>query len=255
MKTAVFIPVRISSSRLPRKPLLKLGGKPAIEFLIQQMKSAKLPDIIVLCSTTNPKDKILSSIAERNNIECFFGNEKDIIERYVSAVEKYKIDFVVNVDGDDLLCDPLLVDKTIDVFLKKKSDVVLWDGLPFGCSPFGFTSDALKKVFKSKTEKNTETGWGSYFRNKDLFKIEIIHSDYSLKNPGIRMTLDYFEDYLFFNEIFKHLYAEGKTLHLKEVLRFLSTHPEIVRINNKLQWEYWNQFKKKSVKGEMKSGS
>jgi CMP-2-keto-3-deoxyoctulosonic acid synthetase len=34
MKTAVFIPVRTASTRLPNKALLEVNGKPIIEYLI-----------------------------------------------------------------------------------------------------------------------------------------------------------------------------------------------------------------------------
>jgi len=64
MRTAIFIPVRVKSTRLPKKPLLRIKGKTVIEHLIQRVKSAKLPRLIVLCTTTSSDDAILVDIAK-----------------------------------------------------------------------------------------------------------------------------------------------------------------------------------------------
>ena len=41
MKTAAFIPVRLSSTRLPGKALLKINGKPCIQYLVERIKTIK----------------------------------------------------------------------------------------------------------------------------------------------------------------------------------------------------------------------
>ena len=252
MKTAIFIPVRTSSKRIPNKPLLKIKGKTIIEYLIERMKSARLPDLVILCTTTNPEDTKLVEIARKNKIEYFRGSEKDIIERHLEAAIKYHIDFIVNVDGDDILCDPAYVDNTISVFIKNKPDVIKWEGLPFGAAPLGIKVDALKKVYETKDVNNTETGWGTYFTENKLFNVETIQADRSVRYPDIRMSLDYPGDFDFFNKIFKELYVPGKILSLSEVIIFLTEHPEIININKRLQEKYWRRYKKMSVKVKQK---
>jgi spore coat polysaccharide biosynthesis protein SpsF len=253
IKTAIFIPVRISSTRLLNKPLLKIKGKTVIEHLIDRMKSAKLPDVIVLCTTTNQEDKKLVNIAKKNKIEYFRGSEKDIIKRFFEAAMKYDIDFIVNVDGDDILCDPEYVDKTIDIFLKNNPDVIKWEGLPFGAAPLGIKVGALKKVYSTKDVDDTETGWGLYFTENKLFNVEILQADSAVRYPDIRMSLDYPEDFDFFNKIFEELYVPGKTMSLLNVITFLRRNPQIIRINTGLQKKYLKRFKKMSVKLKSKT--
>lgn len=248
IKTAIFIPARISSTRLPNKPLLKIKGKTVIEHLIDRMKSAKLPDVIVLCTTTNSEDEKLVNIAKKNKIKYFRGSEKDILERYLGAATKYDIDFIVNVDGDDILCDPEYVDKTIDIFLKNNPDVVKWEGLPFGAAPLGIKVGALKKVYNIKDVNDTETGWGLYFTENKLFNVEILQADNTVRYPDIRMSLDYPEDFDFFNKIFEELYSPRKTMPLLNVITFLKKNPQIININKGLKEKYWRRFKKMSVK-------
>jgi len=247
MKTAVFIPVRTQSTRLPKKALLKIKGKPVIEHLIERVKLAKLPDMIVLCTTTNPSDMVLIHIAQRNGIEYFRGSEKDIVDRHLNAALKYDVDFIVNVDGDDIFCDPEYVDKIVKLFMKTHADFIKFEGLPLGASPIGIKVDALKKVHQIKDTKVTETGWGTYFIETGLFKVEYPDvKDHGLRHPEIRMTLDYPEDYKFFKAVFNELYRPGKVFTLKEILALLRRKPHIVEINKHLQKKYAEHIQKHS---------
>ena len=148
MKIGVFIPVRLGSSRLRKKALIKVKGKTLIEHLIERVNTAKLPNIVVLCTTTKPDDSVFIDIARKYGIEWFKGSEKDIIDRYFKAALKYDVDFIVNVDGDDIFCDPQLIDRTIEVFLETGASVIKWNDLPLGASPMGIKVEALKESAK-----------------------------------------------------------------------------------------------------------
>ena len=254
MKTAIFIPVRTGSTRLPRKALLKIKGKSVIEHLIERVKLAKLPDIIVLCTTTNPVDTVLVHIAQNNGIAYFRGSKRDILDRHLNAALKYDIDFIVNVDGDDILCDPEYMDNVVELFMKTHADFIRCEGLPLGASPIGIKVDALKKVCQIKDTEVTETGWGRYFTETGLFKVEILEvEDHELRHPEIRMTLDYPEDYKFFKTVFDELYSPGKVFTLKEILILLRRKPHIMEINKHLQQEYTERIQK-HAKVKLKKG-
>jgi spore coat polysaccharide biosynthesis protein SpsF len=253
MKTAVFIPVRIGSTRLPKKSLLQIKGKKVVEHLIERVKLSKTPDLIVLCTTKNPEDKILVEIAKRNKIEYFRGSEKDVLKRYLDAAIKYNVDFIVNVDGDDILCDPEFIDKAIRHFKSTDADFIKYEGLPLGASPCGIKVDALRKVCELKAKTDTETGWGRYFTDTRLFKVECLRvKNRKLRHPEIRMTLDYPEDYEFFKLIFDRLYKKNRMFTLREVLDLLEKEPDIANINKHLQGKYWEHFEKHGVKVKLK---
>lgn len=246
-KIAIFIPVRLGSTRLPKKPLIEIKGRTMIEHLIDRARTTKLPNLIVLCTTTKPEDKILADIARKNSIECFRGSEHDILKRFLDAAIKYNVDFIVNVDGDDVFCDPELMDKTAQVLLETGASFIKWNNLPLGASPVGLKADALKKVCEIKDTLNTETGWGTYFTDTGLFDLKYLEpDDNELKHPEIRMTLDYPEDLKLVKEIFNRLYVPGKVFSLKEILRLLKEEPALADINKGVQEEYWKRFKKRS---------
>lgn len=218
-----------------------------IEHLVERVKTAKLPNMIVLCTTTRPEDLVFDDIARKCYVECFRGSEKDILDRYLNAALKYNIDFIVNVDGDDVFCDPELIDETVEAFTKTGSSFIKWKDLPLGASPSGFKFEALKKANQMKDESNTETGWGAYFTDTGLFDVKYLEAeDEELKHPEIRMTLDYPEDLRFVKEIFNRLYSPRKVFTLKQILMLLKEEPRLAEINKGVQDKYWKRFKQKA---------
>jgi len=244
MKSAIFIAVRMKSTRLPKKAILKIKGKTVIEHLIDRLKTAKLPDLIVLCTSTHPDDEILAHIAKKNNIEYFRGSEEDKLGRFLGAAEKYGVDFIVSVDGDDIFCDPEFIDKTIEAFIRTKADYITCKDLPLGAASHGIKFEALKKICEIKDEKDTEI-YGGYFTETGLFKVEYLEvEDEELRHPEIRMTLDYPEDYEFFKAAFDELYSPGKIFTLKEIMALLRKKPQITEINKDMQTKYAKRIQK-----------
>jgi len=244
----------MKSTRLPKKALLEIEGRSTIEHLIDRAKAAKLPDVVVVCTSTHPDDAILVDVAHRNGVEGFRGNPEDKLDRYLQAAKKYKLDLVVNIDGDDILCDPELVDRTIEHFKKTSADCIIWRGYPVGAVPIGVKVKALEKVMELKEERDTEV-WGGYFIDSGLFHVEYLDAEKELTHPEFRMTLDYQEDLEFFRAVFKKLYKPGKIMSMKEIVKLLVQHPEIAKISQAVQEAYEAKLDKHAKPKMKKSGA
>jgi spore coat polysaccharide biosynthesis protein SpsF (cytidylyltransferase family) len=251
MKTAIFLSIRDKATRLPKKVLLPIKEKTVTEHLIDRLKVAKLPDMIVLCTSIHPDDMVLVEIAKKNKISYFRGSEDDKLDRYYHAAIKYGIDFMVIVDGDDLFCDPLFIDDIIRTFQKTQADYIVYNNLPVGITGFGVKRDALKKVLDMKDEVDTEV-WGGYFTNTGLFKVIKLEPKAEYRHPEIRMTLDYIEDFRFFEEIFDRLYKPGKVFSFQEIMTLLKDNPQILRINGGVQQKYLEKIKEAQKKVKLK---
>jgi spore coat polysaccharide biosynthesis protein SpsF (cytidylyltransferase family) len=244
MKSAVFLSVREKATRLPKKVLLEIKGKSVTEHLIDRLKTARLPDMIVLCTSVDPRDAILVEIAKKCNIPYFTGSEDDKLDRYLQAARRFGVDFMVIVDGDDIFCDPGHIDKTIAKFQETNADFIYCPDLPLGAASSGIKLEALKKVCEIKAENDTEV-WGGYFLNTGLFKIVKLEvEDEELRHPEVRMTLDYQEDFEFFKAVFEGLYEKGRVFTLKEIMMLLKEHPEILDLNKSVQEAYLQNLKK-----------
>jgi len=248
----VFIPVRLGSTRLPRKALIEIQGQSLIEHLIDRVKSARLPNRIVLCTTALSEDLPLIDIASSEQISCFKGSTEDIISRYAGAARTFDAQQIVNVDGDDIFCEPQLIDRAFEELTESRADFVHFEGLPIGASPIGFTAEALERVNRLKQETRTDTGWGRFFTDTGLFNIRTVPPEPELVYPDLRLTLDYVEDLEFAKRIFEALYKPGKIITLEEIVDHVKKNPDILTINSGLKEKYLSRVAEKQVSLAMK---
>lgn len=246
MKTAIAFTVRLKSKRLPKKALLKLEGKTMIEHMIERIKRAKNPDMVIMCTSTNPQDDELISIAQKTGIKYFRGSEDDVIERLYSAAKENKVDFLVVCMGDNPLTDPVYIDKIIDKFKDTDADYITCLDLLWGTFSYGLKTSAMKKVVEMKKESDTEV-WGQYFAKSNLFKTEKIDVEKELVDPSIRLTVDTPKDFELMKKIYQALYPKNKAFTLKEVVKFLNEHPEIKKINKDVKQEVPKQIDSKAL--------
>lgn len=243
---SIFITVRTGSTRLPNKALLMIEGKTTIEHLIDRAKRSKLSDKIVLCTTTLPEDDVLCHIAVKNDIYYYRGSVEDKLERWNGAAKKHGVEFFVTADGDDLFCEPELIDLAFEQYNKNKCDFIKADGVVCGSFTYGIKTSALKKVCKIKDSENTEMMW-VYFEDTGLFKVqELENVPREFYRSDIRMTLDYQDDYFFFKEVIGSFDTED--FCLRDIIGLIDRKPEIKEINLYLEEEWKkNQLEKTNL--------
>lgn len=238
MKTAIFLSIREKAKRLPKKVLREIQGKTVCEHLIDRTKLARKPDLLLMTTSTHPDDAVLCEIAVRSGIPFFRGSEEDKLDRYLQAAEKFEVDFMVIVDGDDLFCSEEHIDLTIEAYRRTRHDYISQQGLPLGAACFGVRQQALRTVCELKQERDTEV-WGGYFTETGLFKVHMIQvQDPILHRPDIRMTLDYEEDLRFFQAVIAGLFQDAAIPTFRQVMTYLGDHPEIVALNQSAQGKY-----------------
>lgn len=237
MRSAIFLSVRNKATRLPGKAFLDLAGRTVTDRLIERLKLAKEPDLIVLCTSSNPDDVVLAEAARRAGIKAFCGSEDDKLDRYLQAAWLFGVDFVIVVDGDDPFCDPDYIDRIIRRARGSGADYIYCAGLPVGVGASGVRTTALERVCAIKTEHDTEV-WGGYFTQTGLFRVEEVMADPAHTAPGLRMTLDYPEDYVFFQAVYRELHVPDQTFSLDETLGLLRRNPAIALINQSAQAKY-----------------
>ena len=242
MKVGYLITGRLKSTRLPRKLLIEVEGKPILSHMIDRLKLAKSVDEIIICTSTSQQDKPLGVLAKENKIKCYFGDPDDVLLRLLGAAEEYNLDYILNITADCPFVDPGYADIIVNEFIKNGADLIRQFDLPHGVFSYGIKVDALRKVVNIKNSSDTEV-WGKYFTDTGLFKVQ----DLEVKNkkhfrPGLRMTLDYPEDLEFFKAIFTALYENNKVFTLTAILDLLDDKPEIIEINKDCGTRFYKRF-------------
>ena len=113
MKTAFLITARLKSTRLPKKILLEVAGKPLIVHMLDRIKNATSIDKIIICTSTNPQDDPLEEIAGQEQVSCFRGSEEDVLVRLLEAAQSHGLKYFANITADCPMMDPLLIDRAV----------------------------------------------------------------------------------------------------------------------------------------------
>jgi spore coat polysaccharide biosynthesis protein SpsF len=221
---SILITVRTGSTRLPKKALIEINGKPTIEYLIDRVKQSKFADSIILCTTTLPEDDILCELAQKNNIKYYRGSIEDKLSRWLGACNQFNIDFFVTADGDDLFYDAGLSDLC---FEQIEDDYI--DGQGLYNDVYGMTTKALKMCLDSSNDKNIEPhDMIQFFKSISLKGKKLSNVPEIYKKKNIRMTLDYKEDFMFFSEVINKIKLD---FNIKDVLYYIDRNPNVININ------------------------
>ena len=118
MKTLIIIPSRMSASRLPGKPLLKINGKSIISHVFKRAENAAIGEVVV---ATEDQEIVNEVKKNGGNVILTSRNHKTGTDRIFEAfnlLNRKDIDFIMNVQGDepDIGIDDI---KLLDTKVKK----------------------------------------------------------------------------------------------------------------------------------------
>lgn len=232
--TAVFIRAKLSSTRLPRKHLLPVQGRPIIERLIDRIRHHTHIDTIVLCITDEESDDELAAIAQAYRIQCHRGKKGDVLRQYIDAAKEFNIKTIVNIDADDPLVDYTLIDETAELMRVADADYLTWEGYPLGCTPSGMSVFGLEWVAQ-KHKEAVEHIFAYLEQEPDITKLTIKEASPWLSKPyikDIRLTLDYPEDYELLRIIYDNVYSGISDINFSELMAYIDANQHLLRINN-----------------------
>ena len=118
MKTYGIIPSRFGSSRFPGKPLAVLAGKPLVAWVVEAAgKASSLDEVLV----ATDDERIAAAVAAHGGRAVMTPSELPSgTDRIACAAGGFDDDdILVNIQGDEPLIDPALIDALVD---KLKTD-------------------------------------------------------------------------------------------------------------------------------------
>ena len=119
MKSICVIPARYSSTRLPGKPLKDICGKPMICRVWERASRARsVAEVIV----ATDDERILRAVEDNNGRAMMTrADHKTGTDRLAEVAEKFpNVEVVVNVQGDEPLIEPSLIDELVAAFVADK---------------------------------------------------------------------------------------------------------------------------------------
>lgn len=244
MSTGILLTARLASSRLKKKHLLTVNGQPILAYLVRRIQAAFQHEIsegaitIVITTSDEPENREFEIFCPQG-VALFYGSLQNIPLRHLQTAEAYEFDHIIAVDGDDILCS---VDGMRQVFkeLADGKEFVKTSGLPFGMNVMGYTRSFLQTSLQNVECKVLETGWGRIFDESKVTKINFAISKF---NEYMRFTLDYPEDFIFFEKLITEISSDLESISDQELVDYVENE-KLYEITMSIASEYWNNFNK-----------
>ena len=200
MKTLIIIPSRLSATRLPGKPLLKINDISIISHVFNKAKETNIGEVIVAAED----QEIVNDVKKNGGKAILTSNKhKTGTDRIYEAYQKLKldnIDFIMNIQGDEPVIDvqdivslnQMMIDRkakigTLAAKIQNKSDltnenivkVITQNNLEV--DPF---SNAKTFLRKSEDALNIYHHIGIYCYSSEILKnfVELAQSQKEIEN-------------------------------------------------------------------------
>lgn len=229
------IEARTSSSRLPRKVLLKNHGRTMLEIMIERVKKVSRISKIIIATTSDPSDDEIENVAKKIGVNCYRGSIDDVYSRVLNAAKEFKAKNIVALTGDCPLIDSKLIDHCIDDFIKLKPDYLsnaLIRELPDGMDCQVLSFKCLESINSEKLTKLDREHVTLYIRkNPKKFKLHHVKENSSFYWPELGLTLDEKEDFVLISKILDNFYP-NLNFSLQEIIEYLKKNVNLISINS-----------------------
>lgn len=121
MKIIGIIPCRYAATRFPGKPLAKISGRPMIQWVYEAALKSKFLDSVMIATDDKRIFNSAKSFGARVVMtpRCNTGTD-----RIVFAAKKINCDIVVNIQGDEPLLKPGIIDSAVKPLIDNKKILV-----------------------------------------------------------------------------------------------------------------------------------
>lgn len=245
-KVGILILARNNSKRLKNKIFLKLENESCIQHLIKRLKKSNYNKEIIICTTKSSKNLRLIKIAKQNNIKIILGPELNVLKRISLAIKKFKLDHIVRITGDDILIDTKMMDKTIQLHLKKNSDYTNNKLLPSGTECEVFSKSTIDNISKYCANHQLSEYLTYYVsENKHFFNISKLKIPKKMRTK-VSFSIDTFEEFSRVKNFLKKMKERKKlyTSTASDLIEFTSKIPS-KEITEKIDQKNLVKFKEK----------
>lgn len=234
--TVAVLQARMSSSRLPGKVLLRVGGKPLLQHQIERVGRCRTIDTLVVATSADDSDGPIADLCARLAVPCFRGSLQDVLDRMVRAAQPYRPHWLVRLTGDCPLADADVIDTVVRACRESDADYAsnslrpsYPDGLDAECMRFSALEEAWREARKpSEREHVTPFLHGQPQR----YRLQEVRHTEDLS--ALRWTVDEPADFVFVSQVFEHLLPAKPDFGMADVLRLLRERPELALLNGSI---------------------
>lgn len=229
MKTdrIVIVQCRLSSTRLPGKALLPLGGKSVLEWVLASMHKVHA-DYYYVATDEDSYEKILP-ICEKSGFKCFKGSLNDVLDRFVKLLEIVDAKTVIRATADNPFLFYEAAEESACDFEEKnkhgsRCDYLTYSGLPHGSGVEVFSAQSLKKAAGETSDSYDHEHVGpAMYNHREKYICDFVPAPVKYKFSELRSTIDTYSDYLRALSVVNYLGKDKGPYTYQQVLEALNS--------------------------------
>lgn len=196
-EVTIVIQARTNSTRFPGKVLVDFLGLPLA--VLAAKRAGSRGHRVVLATSLESSDDALAEVAARHGIACHRGSLKDVLGRFVGALEGSRDDgIVVRLTADNIVPNGDLIAEVVNDFITRDLNYLTTtdpaSGLPYGCSievtRVGLIRQAASAA-RSAFEREHVMPW---IRERN--PVTVFTSRAEIGRGHFRCTIDCLDDYI-----------------------------------------------------------
>lgn len=246
-KIGIVVQVRLGSSRLPRKALIEVEGKPLLLRLCDRMRLCRRAEDLIVAMSDQPQDRELEDACRLWGVPVCCGPEKDLTTRLLGAARMRGLTALVRVTGDNPLTDPQGIDELIGALVE--SAKCGEDGAAIAHNahrkgyPYGTGAEVVQRSLLEKCDRELTVPDDREYvllfarRHPERFRCIKLDAPARLQRSQYFLTVDYAEDLALQKAIYRN-FGGRDDMRLEEIIAFLDANPKIAKLNSHLHKQF-----------------
>lgn len=115
MSVTAVIPARYASTRFPGKPLADIHGKPMIQMVYERASRSELVDRVIVATDDERIRRAVQDFG--GEVVMTKADHSTGTDRLAEAAREIETDLIVNVQGDEPLIEPRMIDAAVEPLL------------------------------------------------------------------------------------------------------------------------------------------
>lgn len=245
------IQARMGSSRLPGKTLADIAGRPMLAWQIDRVRECLLIDRIIVATSEKAANDPIAELAAAMGVDCFRGSEEDVLGRVADALRFFEVDIHVELQGDNPMPDPLLVDAVVGFFMKHQTEFdcvtnALKTTYPPGSEVSVYPAHILLDLDDRVTDPDLREHVGVHiYQRPEEYRIKNLEAPSWLHAPEIHLEVDTSEDLELVRRVFDHFLPENPVFGLRQAIEFVRSEG-LSDLNREVE-RRWRKYRKEEV--------
>lgn len=224
-KVVACLVARLKSTRLPRKAVADICGKPMTLRIIERLRQAHTIDEIVVCTSTHPDDRELLDLADEWGVSSFAGDPDDVLSRLISVADARTASIVLRITGDNVFTCPETIDNMVSRHISSGAEYSRTNNLPLGVTAEVLSTGMLQPLYDAMPDPNQSEYMMLYAFDPERFRCMVHSAPENCHRPHYALSVDTLSDLVLAQRLFKAYQGEPYGPSISQVVAMLDADP------------------------------